>query len=642
VTKPLGVPDLEPRPAGRRPYVVDWLATLFDTAALAADFGLPALLWLFLYLLAFERREFAERLGFGRTTFWLLGLGAVLAVVALLPLAPIGPDILAVSLGGGVFPLAVGAIALARTLAPGRRGLPLWLILLTIAGATLLGIVLALPAGNLQTLAVVLLCALVSLSAILIARRAPDPHQRAQRSNLAAALALTLGVAAVTFVVSTPLAGSGISEMFPIYLLPPFGAGFVAVLVWDRLPSGPSGGALSLAFAATGFGVLLGADVLREPPLYQSGYAGLYAIGGAGVFDLLYLSPLVALASAYLAHRLLGRGVGPEEGGPERDTRPADRPTARLQRAAAARAQGRMRLAIEEALRAADSAAAQARRLVGAPENDRSKGWEGVAVPPWVAADRANLEALSEAPEWGPRDPDRALIAAAGQIYVSYALVHGRFASVRDRLFAFLVDLLVVTLPAAGFWAYLAIATPGSLTELLNSPSFLAGAYGYVALAFLYFALTSYWGGRSLGKRLVHLSVTGSSLRRLSFTASLVRESTKLLVLSVLGIGAALSVALLLRGGALAAGTHPAGIALPSDLTFFISLAATTSGIVILLGTVGLLIIALSDDRQRLGDILAGSWVIRDLPKAPESSPAGLTPAEPVTPDPPAPSDTAG
>ncbi len=614
--------------------MVDWPTTVFDTAALVADYGLPALLWFFLYLLAFERREFAERIGFGRLSFWLLGLGATLATVALLPLAPIGPDILAVSLGGGVFPLAIGAVALGRTFAQGRRDLGIWLGLLVLVGAALLGTVLALPVGISQDAAVFT----VALAASLAAAGFATGPNRLRRAPIAGALVLTLGVAVATFVASTPLAGSGISETFPFYLLPPFGAGFAAVLAWRSFHPGPTGGALAVAFAATGFGVLLGADVLREPPLYQGGYAGLYAIGGAGVFDLLYLSPLVALAAAYLAHRLLGRSLRPEEGGAPRPT-PPGRPSALLLSAGRARVGGDPRRSIEAAWQGAREAEAQARRLVGAPAADPERPWAGLQVPPWVPADAANLGALARAPELGPRDVDRALIAAAGQIYVGYAVGRERFAPVLHRLLAFLIDLAVLTVPAALVWAYLAVSTPGDLATLFNAPAFLAATYGYVALAFLYFGLTSYWRGRTIGKRALRLLVTSRSLDRPGLLASFVRESTKLVVLSILGIGAALSVALLLRGGALAAGTTPAGIALPADLGIFVSLAATTAGFVTLVGTVGLLFVAVTDDRQRLGDVLAGTWVIRDRP--PRAPPGPGDPTTAAT-EPPAPPRSAG
>ncbi|EQD38582.1 membrane protein containing RDD domain protein, partial [mine drainage metagenome] len=292
----------------------------------------------------------------------------------------------------------------------------------------------------------------------------------------------------------------------------------------------PTGGALALAFAATGFGVLLGADILREPPLYQSGFAGVYAIGGAGVFDLLYLSPLVALAAAYLAHRWLGRGTRPEDGGAPLPAAP-ERPSALLLSAGRARSEGDPRRSIEVALRGARAAEAQARRLSQAPPADPDRPWIGLAVPPWVVADAANLAALARAPELGPRDADRALIAAAGQVYVGYAVGRDRFAPVIARLFAFLIDLTVLTVPAALVWGYLALSTPGSLAVLIDSPAFLAATYGYVALAFLYFGLGSYWGGRTVGKRALRLLVTSRSLTPPGFVASLVRESTKLVVL---------------------------------------------------------------------------------------------------------------
>ncbi len=73
--------------------------------------------------------------------------------------------------------------------------------------------------------------------------------------------------------------GVGIEESFPMYLLPPFGAGGGAVVAAEWVFPGGEGLALPAAYVAGTFGVLVGADVLREPPLYiAGGPAGLYAI----------------------------------------------------------------------------------------------------------------------------------------------------------------------------------------------------------------------------------------------------------------------------------------------------------------------------------------------------------------------------
>ncbi len=95
----------------------------------------------------------------------------------------------------------------------------------------------------------------------------------------------------------------------------------MAAVVAPLVLRGEEALALPAAFVAGTFGVLVGADVLRQPPLYPSSSPGLYIIGGAGVFDLVYLSGLLALATAFAAHRLLGRG-GNRSRGTRRRARP--------------------------------------------------------------------------------------------------------------------------------------------------------------------------------------------------------------------------------------------------------------------------------------------------------------------------------
>jgi len=305
-----------------------------DILANAISLALPASLWAFLFFLAWENGPFGERVGFGRTAFWLLLPGALLATFALLPFAAVSNDWVAVSFSGALFPLFVGARAFGLAAPPLGRSLPRFLAFVAVEGAVLL--VLVLPVGgpivdlvttwglssDAAVVVVVLLASVVwtVLGLALFWTRigpSPSPEAEAGRSGRAIALTLSLttGVLASTFAASSAVPGVGIVEPFPLFLFSPLAAGFAAAFLASRVFPGAEAFSLPVAYFATTFGVLLGADLLRQPPLYGSGPAGLYTIGGAGVLDLVYLSGLLALAAAYLGHRALGRtvsrGVGP-------------------------------------------------------------------------------------------------------------------------------------------------------------------------------------------------------------------------------------------------------------------------------------------------------------------------------------------
>ncbi|MCI4366109.1 MAG: DUF1614 domain-containing protein, partial [Thermoplasmata archaeon] len=327
-----------------------------DIAGNALSLALPGLLWAALFLLAFERRPFAASVGLGRGAFWLLLPGAIAATYADLPVLPVTNDVVGISVAGALLPILVGLLAFSALAPPAGRSVRLYL-----------GAVAALSGG---VLAVVLLVSRVEaadVGVLLVASAAPvvlvalAPGRDPLWTRVAFVLALTSGVLYLTFLFSSALPGVGITEGFPEYLLPPAAVGAIAVLLAPRLLPGAEGLALPAAFVAATFGVLVGADVLRQPPLYPSSTPSLFVIGGAGVFDLVYLSGLLALATAFVTHQLLGRGWTPVGGYVE----PEPTPVGRLARAFRAGVRGDLGGSLAASSRAAHEAAEQARHLLG-------------------------------------------------------------------------------------------------------------------------------------------------------------------------------------------------------------------------------------------------------------------------------------
>jgi len=148
-----------------------------------------------------------------------------------------------------------------------------------------LAIVVRFPDAIPSSIGVLVVAALAPVALFVVGRSRGDGLVE----RVAGLLAVTDGVLFLTFLFSSANPGVGISEGFPQYLIPPIGAGVVFGLAAPQLWPRQEGLALPAAFLAGTFGVLVGADVLREPPLYPSPSAGLYIIGGAGVLDLVYL-----------------------------------------------------------------------------------------------------------------------------------------------------------------------------------------------------------------------------------------------------------------------------------------------------------------------------------------------------------------
>ncbi len=596
-----------------------------DIAGGVAALALPAVLWALLYQLAWEHTPFADRLGFGRRTFWLLVAGGLLGSIVLLPLAPISNDWLAVSYPGAVFPLLVVGFALAALAPPGRRTIPPFVALVVLEAAVLLGIVVAVPNGPVQFGAVLAVAAAVPAVAFVAASVAPARWPR----STGATLALFSGVLAVTFAGSTAIPGVGIEETFPAYLVGPFLAGLIAALAASQYVPGREGLALSAAYVAGTLGVLVGADVLREPPLYGSGPSGLYAIGGAGVFDLVYLSGLLAFAGAYLGHRILRRGFAPVPGaGPG----PVPSPIGRLGRSFRAGVRGEIPGAIDDADGAARDAAAQAHRLLDLPPAPEDRPWQGLPVPGWVVSDQANLDAIARGRSTDGREGMRAFLTARWLVLIGRELGLRRFGTVGRRVAAFGIDLVVLTLPAVALWWALIVATPGSLDAVAANVPFNAAAYAYAAIAFLYFAVLESVAGTTVGKRAVGLAVRDRHLDRPTFSAGLVRNLPKLPSLTVIGIGLAIGLLLLLKSGGGVVLSIAGGFPVTAGVLDFVVILAIVIAVVGLFGLIGVLGIVLTAERQRFGDLVAGTWVVRTATGAPPpGAVAAPSPAPPAS-----------
>jgi len=122
-------------------------------------------------------------------------------------------------------------------------------------------------------------------------------------------------VAAATWAVVTVDPGRGVVAEAPAFLVP----GAVALVAGLALTKGEVTRAGPLAFAAGSLGALVGADLLALPQLLgavdQVRPGGALVLGGAGAFDLVFLSGALGLAAAVV----LGLVVRPAPEAPPAD-----------------------------------------------------------------------------------------------------------------------------------------------------------------------------------------------------------------------------------------------------------------------------------------------------------------------------------
>ncbi len=594
---------------------------MIDLGALTNDilqnsifFLTPAALWLFLYLFAWEKGELATRLGFGRGTFWLLLPGSFLGSVANLPFFPWNGDILAINIGGGLIPVVLALMLLLRTVDLPRNALLGTLALFAGESLTLLVVVETNLPASVTLEAVFGIAAVPSVGLIVWASTRPA-LQRSTGIRVGFFLALTSGLTVVMFLTTAAVPGLGIVSAFPDYLVAPIGAGALATVLMRAVFHWPLERSLPIAYSTTTLGVLIGADLLREPPLYAPGTApALFAIGGAGFLDLLYLSGLLALAAAYLSFRLL-QGESPTLVGSiaVRD----DPPGVKLRAAWKEGTAGRVTESLAFATSAVRDAAAQADLLAGQATATASGPRSGAApAAPWLVVDQRNFENLVHSGTSDPGEAFRAWQTCRWLVRASLQSARSRFARWSQRTWAFAIDLVIVTLPALGIFALIVATAPGTATQILVGVPLNAAVLGYSSYALAYFVLAELLFGHTLGKSLMHLSVYRRNFHPIGGIPALVRNLPKLIPLSTVGAGLEFIVVALIKGASLF-GTLPFGSAVGLAAGLTAALVGLGVGIVVMtIGAVSVFVISRSHESQRVGDFLAGTWVVNDRPTA--------------------------
>lgn len=100
-------------------------------------------------------------------------------------------------------------------------------------------------------------------------------------------------VTIITFLVTRPVEGKGIVSAFPYWLLPSVCASLISVILsWKAF-----GKAAPLAYISGTIGVLIGADFFHLPQLLQMQTTSktMAIIGGANVFDMIYITGILAV-----------------------------------------------------------------------------------------------------------------------------------------------------------------------------------------------------------------------------------------------------------------------------------------------------------------------------------------------------------
>ena len=242
-----------------------------------------------------------------------------------------------------------------------------------------------------------------------------------------------LGIAIIsipTFFITRFVEGVGICSNFPYYLIPPLIASLIGLVFLSNNSSKTPG----YSYAIATLGVLIGGDIFHLPEIFQHPFTG--SLGGAGIYDMVFIAGLLALCIdiPFMSPRLkkLKRKLSPSEISSSKidchltNARMDDDP--------------------QESLRFSLAAVQEKTREFGKkfgfmgdmPSIIHQSLGEIASRDYWLLASKANDSLASSI------DANRGVIASELLINSLSKKEGSYYASLRNRIFAFLIDFLVI------------------------------------------------------------------------------------------------------------------------------------------------------------------------------------------------------
>lgn len=609
--------------------MIDLSDLISDSTGLVALLALPLIAFGVIFLLAYDRELGGQYFGFGKRTFLLLTLAALVGWVANIPFFTWTGSVMAINIGGALVPIAISLAALGTAILPGgHRELGALLIAVAAAIGALMAVIILAPSrvGSLAFFVIFVGAGLL----LLVLRRSLLAGPRTAGAEALSAFGLIALASWGTFLATQVVLGLGIESAFPAYLAVPAIVGAVSVpLRWPRR-DGPA-----LAYATTTLGVLLGADVLHQPALFAGAAAinspFLGAIGGAGPFDLVFLSGPFALATAFTIDLILRRSrytsPTPAPAGPalELPRSPDPKFTDALKDYSAQTYPP----IPSKVVQVVDASIAETRQALGLAPATPDRPLEGLSTHPLFRSDLENLRALAAGGTSNRDDARRALVTGFLLQRGLLEILATRFATSQERIKAFTVDLTLSFLPAVPLLLLtLALANITNDNQAGGSVAFNSVVAALGAWPFVLFVGCEALWGATPGKKLMGLEVVGPSGSRPSLISLLARNLPKVLPLASLSITIGLAVVY-------------AVVAPPSPALSVLLVIAGVAG-VLLTGLVSVWVMRASPRRQRLGDLVAGTMVWKEgIPLTPWAPSPALPATAMSTPPPPPPTPPA-
>ncbi|PKK85912.1 MAG: hypothetical protein CVT48_03380 [Thermoplasmata archaeon HGW-Thermoplasmata-1] len=324
-------------------------------------------------------------------------------------------------------------------------------------------------------------------------------------------------VSLVTFLVTRVEHNVGITAEFPFYLLPPALSVILAMAFFSR----NSEKAPPYAYSIATLGVLIGADVYHLPELLGRSFVG--SVGGAGVFDMVFISGLLALVVDLI---FVGSKLRRSEHRPTPDEQSSAAIKDSLYAAGREFSVGNYSGAVRDSLAGINEKIKDVGRRYGR-DGDPYEMLCRMTSNPELRADYSELVRTAFLMEVSREESYRIINTsrAIGRYLVQ--LERAVYATTPSRIAAFIVDMAIMVLIL------------GSIIPFMNRIPESEVEYQLVAMTWfmlvwavqvVYFTLCeTFWGGRTVGKYLLGIRSANMDGSRLDFLGAFTRNVVRFL-----------------------------------------------------------------------------------------------------------------
>lgn len=324
----------------------------------------------------------------------------------------------------------------------------------------------------------------------------------------------TTVVSIISYAVSRIEPGMGIVSEFPYLFLPAVGALLMA-LIFALLMKKDESFQISFAYSVGVLGTLTGADLVRIPELVDIGVLG--SVGGAGAMDLVYLSGLIASVPLIFIYYF------------RHDYSPPNDPVFRAKNLLMRGQYSKSRVEITQGLK---QEIAKAKKLLNrngnpaffSPCRSSTEVLQRLGFGPMAIQDYLTLERKTGWADF--REARKDILTGILIRNGVNKRLNDSYTSTLHRFVAYLVDIILISFPFILFFAYL--FTTGLSTGsgmVISEPVILAVISLATSVQFIYFTLSEWYFGTTVGKSAVGLKVLDDELEPISFVKSVARNS---------------------------------------------------------------------------------------------------------------------